>query len=541
MAWGTGSQAGDSVIRRLSPITLRILAVNSLALVILAVGLLYLDRYQEGLVRAEIEAIKTQANLIAGALGEGATVVDEDGEARLDINNARILVRRLSGQSLGRAQLFDENGGPLLDSLSVVRPGGVVTVLPLPDESEPGRLMAAIDRIYDWIFYALPRRDNFPPYIRAPLLHANDYPEGAIALLGEPAAGAYLEKDGHLVFTVAVPVQRYRQVIGVLMLSRPSNEMDDALRRVRFDIIMVFGAALLVTALMSIYLASSIARPLRRLAIAAERVRQGRSRGGIPDFAERGDEIGDLSVALRSMTAALQDRMSAIERFAADVAHELKNPLTSLRSAVETAARVEKPEQRARLTQIILEDVGRLDRLISDIASASRVDAEMARVEPQPVDLGRLLAALAEVHEATSDEPDLEGGIHIAVDIAPDFSPVVMGLEDRLVQVFRNLLANALSFSPPGTTIRIVVERQERHVRVAVEDEGPGIPPGKADAIFDRFYTERPQAEKFGLHSGLGLSISRQIVEAHGGTIRAENRTDRSGARFIVLLPLGVK
>jgi len=241
------------------------------------------------------------------------------------------------------------------------------------------------------------------------------------------------------------------------------------------------------------------------------------------------------------MTDALWRRMDAIEHFAADVAHEIKNPLTSLKSAVETVARVTDPEKQRRLLNVVVEDVARLDRLISDISDASRLDAEMSRIELEPVPVTDMLQALVDVHEASEKEgaPRLE--LVLPLGYARS-SLIVLGMETRLGQVFRNLITNAISFSPPGGTIRIAAERlNDDFVRITVEDEGPGLPEGKLEAIFDRFYTERPAGEKFGTHSGLGLSISKQIVEAHNGTIRAENRHDAQGrvvgARFVVLLP----
>jgi two-component system sensor histidine kinase ChvG len=335
-----------------------------------------------------------------------------------------------------------------------------------------------------------------------------------------------------------MPVQRYRQVVGALSVSRSSQAIDEAVRSVRLDILAVFACAFGVTVLLSIYLAGTIARPIRRLALAAEHVRVGRARATIPDFAHRGDEIGDLSRALREMTEALSQRLEAIERFAADVAHEIKNPLTSLRSAIETVARISDPAQQRRLMGLVLEDIQRLDRLISDIASASRLDAELARAEPASVDVAKLLDALVEVQQATG----AAGQPTLSLEADARAGLMITGIDDRLVQVFRNLIANAVSFSPPDGTIRIVAVRLGPTVRISIEDEGPGIPPGTEQAIFERFYTERPKTEKFGLHSGLGLSISKQIVEAHGGSIRAENRVEADGtvrgARFIVQFPV---
>jgi two-component system sensor histidine kinase ChvG len=346
---------------------------------------------------------------------------------------------------------------------------------------------------------------------------------------------------GRLMISVAVPVQRYRQVLGALMLSSDDTGIEVALRDVRIDILNVFLVVLSATVLLSLYLASTIARPVRRLAEAADQVRRGQGRKAqIPDLSSRGDEIGDLSAALKDMTAALWDRMDAIERFAADVAHEIKNPLSSLRSAVETIARVEDPMQQKKLMSILLDDVKRLDRLISDISDASRLDAELSRAELEPVAIGRMLETLIEIQRTA--QPD---GATFDLDLQGDADAlVVMGIEGRLVQVFRNLLSNAVSFSPPGGNIRIRCGREADAVIVAVEDQGPGIPDAKLEAIFDRFYTQRPPGEKFGTHSGLGLSISRQIVEAHGGRIWAENLRDPAaplggslGARFTVRLP----
>jgi two-component system sensor histidine kinase ChvG len=330
-------------------------------------------------------------------------------------------------------------------------------------------------------------------------------------------------------------------VLGAVLLSVGSADLEQAVRAVRLDILKVFLVALSVTVLLSIYLAGTIARPIRRLAAAAERVRRGLGRQvAIPDFSRRGDEIGDLSSALRDMTGVLWQRMDAIERFAADVAHEIKNPLTSLRSAVETAARIEDTTKQRRLLAIILEDVQRLDRLISDISDASRLDAELSRYEHAPIALDRMLETLVELHEATATEDSPRLRLVLPHGARPsDF--IVSGIEDRLVQVLRNLIANAISFSPPSGTLTLALQRDQGTVVVTIDDAGPGIPEGKLAAIFDRFYSERPAGEKFGTHSGLGLSISKQIVEAHRGVIRAENLRSpdgaTTGARFIVRLP----
>jgi two-component system sensor histidine kinase ChvG len=267
-------------------------------------------------------------------------------------------------------------------------------------------------------------------------------------------------------------------------------------------------------------------------------MREGRGRSGAvpPPLLARTDEIGELAGALDASARALWDRMDAIERFAVDVAHEIKNPLSSIRSATETLRAIEDPAKQRRLRAIIAEDVGRLDRLISDISDASRVDAELSRAATEPVDVAPILAALAEIHEATRDEDDPRLEL-----TPPEGRVVVLAVESRLVQVLRNLIANAVSFSPAGGTVGLRALETGAMVEISVEDSGPGIPEANLEHIFDRFYSERPQGERFGQHSGLGLSISRQIVEALKGRISAENRRDERGAivgaRFVVRLP----
>src|SRR5579883_153304 len=531
---------------RLSPLTRRILAVNVLALGLLGLGLLYLGEYQHSLVETELEALRTQGQIFAAALGEGA-VIDSMGEGQILVPGlGREMMRRLVEPTHTRARLFDASGALVADSRVLRGPGGMVQIKELPPPGESSPLERSLTWLYDSVINLLPWQSHYPSYVELPTQTAADYAEVQKALHGDVDEAVRSDRDsGGLVISAAVPVQRYKQVLGAVLLSSDSSEIDQAVRAVRFEILKVFIIALGVTVLLSVYLAGTIARPIRRLAAAAERVRRGHGRQVlIPDFTGRGDEIGDLSGAFRDMTSALWQRMDAIEHFAADVAHEIKNPLTSLRSAVETAARVADPVKQRKLLAVVLEDVQRLDRLITDISDASRLDAELSRVELEPVMIGRMLEALVDVHQATAadDGPCLVLTLPGPVG-TPEGDLPVLGIEGRLVQVFRNLIANALSFSPPGASIYIAAKRKGDVVVITVEDEGPGIPEGKLEAIFERFYSERPAGEKFGTHSGLGLSISKQIIEAHRGTIRAENRRDIDGsllgARFIVRLPTG--
>jgi two-component system, OmpR family, sensor histidine kinase ChvG len=533
--------------RRISPLTRRILAVNVLALALLGIGLLFLGEYESSLIDTELQALKTQGEIFAAALGEGA-VIDSVAEGEELIPElGRQMMRRLVEPTRTRARLFDAAGNLLADSRVLRGPGGIVQIRELPPPEAHGFFGRIADGLYDWIVGRLPSHAEWPEYRDSTTTKAADYPEVGRALAGDSAKTVRRDRGtGGLQLSVAVPVQRYKQVLGAVLLSVGSGDLERAVRAVRLDILKAFLFALAVTVLLSIYLAGTIARPIRRLATAADRVRRGLGREVvIPDFSRRGDEIGDLSSALREMTGVLWQRMDAIDRFAADVAHEIKNPLSSLRSAVETASRIEDPVKQRRLLAIILEDVQRLDRLISDISDASRLDAELSRHEHEPVALDRMLAALVELHDATATEGAPRLRLVIPRNARP-FDFVVPGIEDRLVQVLRNLIANAISFSPPGGTIALAVHRDQDTVVVTVDDEGPGIPDAKLAAIFDRFYSERPAGEKFGTHSGLGLSISKQIIEAHRGVIRAENRRGPSnamgggtviGARFIVRLP----
>ncbi|MGH6934134.1 MAG: stimulus-sensing domain-containing protein [Dongiaceae bacterium] len=524
--------------KRLSALTRRILTLNLLALAIPVAGLLYLDQYRDSLITSEIDALRTEGTLFAAALAETGVVAGPLGDEHLMPELARLTLRRMVEVSKDRARLFDNGGALVADSLRLISPDGVVEIETLPPPESKSLFASLMTDIYDGVVGLLPAGRRWPIYREDAEQTAADYPEVGRALSGDTGNAVYDNGKGGLVLNVAIPVQRYRQVLGGLLLTNNGEDIEAAVRGVRFDVLKVFGLAFGITVLISLYLAGTIARPIRRLADAADRVRRGHGRQiDIPDFSRRRDEIGDLSGALRDMTAALWQRMDAIERFAADVAHEIKNPLTSLRSAVETVARIGDPDQQRRLITIILDDVQRLDRLITDISDASRLDAELSRAEMAPVDVGDMLRTLVEMHDATAgpETPTID------LDIALHQDLVAPGIESRLVQVWRNLIGNAVSFSPPNGTINVMVVRDGRKVRVTVADEGPGIPPGKLTAIFDRFYSERPSGEKFGIHSGLGLSISRQIVEAHGGKITAENWHDDAGeitgALFTVTLP----
>lgn len=524
-----------------------------MALAILVGGLLYLGRYQDRIIAGELDSLLLQSRIIASAVAEGAVVIDKDDRNMLSPLLARMMVRRLAETTDIRTRLFDVDNTLLADS-RVLLNKGKVQIENLPSSREKPtfseRIVADLFDVLDVIH----ERHEYPLYKELEVQRGDHYEVVVRATKGEMATQVWRAPEGGLTLAVAVPVQHYKRILGTVMMSRSDANVDKAITTVRLDILKIFGITLLITVLLSLYLARAIAKPIRLLAMAAEGLRHGQKQivglagtsqllnpDAIPNFTDRHDEIGDLSGALRDLTAALAQRIGAIENFAADVAHEIKNPLTSLRSAVETAQRVTNPTDHMKLMHVIRDDVDRLDRLISDISNASRLDAELSRDEAVQIDIGRTLAVLIDFYRQES--PEHTNGAEVVL-VPLKEKLVVIGVEMRLAQVLQNLVDNALSFSPQSGKVTLSAWRDGRWVKLVIEDEGPGVPENKLAAIFDRFYSERPRDEKFGTHSGLGLSISKQIVEAHRGSISAENRRDSAGkiqgARFIVQLPSAI-
>jgi len=480
--------------------------------------------------------------------GESTSLKNEDiNRLEFPINPERAapILERLIVPTKTRARIYDRDGVLIVDTLNLHNRGSILRFDLPPPNTKKKKTFATFfkdlwNRVTRWIF-----SNNLPLQRELGGHNGRAFPEVVNALSGSKASVVRVNKQGELIVSVAVPIQRFRAVLGALVLSTEGGDIDNIVRAERWAIFRVFLVAASVTVLLSLLLAGTIAGPVKRLARAAELVRRGgtKARIEIPDLTERRDEIGYLSGSLREMTEALYGRIDAIERFAADVAHELKNPLTSLRSAAETLPLAKDNLVRQRLLEIIEDDVKRLDRLISDISDASRLDAELAREEMEPVNIALLLEAVVTV--ARDTKPDDAGSI--LLDVAPtDMGPdafVVEGRDIRLGQVIRNLLDNAQSFSPPHGTIRVTAARDGDEIEIIIDDEGPGIPPQSLIRIFDRFYTDRPGADAFGKNSGLGLSISKQIIEAHQGKIWAENRTADDdeqriiGASFHVRLP----
>ncbi|MDB5525887.1 MAG: Sensor histidine kinase ChvG [Rhizobium sp.] len=548
-----------------SSLTRQILFFNLVALVVLVGGILYLNQFREGLIDAKVESLLTQGEIIAAAVsasaqvdtnsitidpqkllelqaGQSITPVPNDEDLEFPIDPERIapVLRRLISPTHTRARIFDPDANLILDSRFLYSRGQVLRfdLPPVNSESTP-----LSERFSAW-FNRVLQPSNLPVYKESPGGDGLIYPEVKNALTGVRGAVVRVTEKGELIVSVAVPVQRFRAVVGVLLLSTQAGDIDQIVHGERLAIMRVFGVATMVNVILSLLLSSTIANPLRRLAAAAIRVRRGvKSREEIPDFSFRQDEIGNLSSAIREMTNSLYDRIAAIESFAADVSHELKNPLTSLRSAVETLPLAKSEDSKKRLLDIIQHDVRRLDRLISDISDASRLDAELARSDSKKVNLEKLLESLVDISSQVRSK-----GKKVPVTLAVDRKNlgkggfVVIGYESRLGQIITNLIENARSFVPDtGGTIDVRLRKEQGNCVVEIEDNGPGIEAENIDRIFERFYTDRPNSEDFGQNSGLGLSISRQIAEAHGGTLEAENVSDaagkRLGARFILTLP----
>ena len=573
-----------------SSLTRRIVVLNLGGLVVLVVGFLLLDQFRADLIAARIQSLTIQADIIAAAISASATgdtdsiTIDPDkllqlapGESvapspsdedatQFSINPALVgpFLHRLVTPTHTRARVYDSDGRLLLDSRSYSARGAVVRS-DLPDVSERRGFA-------DWIVAHL--RSLFltstAPRAEDPwATNGQTMPEVAGALQGKTQSLVRVNHMGETIVSVGVPIQHMMATRGALLLSTQGGDIDRVITSARLAQLRFFLVLAVVMLVLSLSLANTIAEPVRRLADAAERVRRGiRSRQQIPDFTARSDEIGHLSRALRDMTRALYSRLDAIESFAADVAHELKNPLTSLRSALETLPRVSTGHSRDRLIAVMQHDVRRLDRLISDISDASRLDAELARGEAGPVDVAALLRAVVSMAQDSPRGVRVELSIPVRRGKNASADYFVLGHDSRLAQVVTNLMDNACSFSEPGGVVRVAVERATARrepegkqffdqVVITVDDDGPGIPPHALERIFERFYTDRP-GQGFGQNSGLGLSISRQIVEAHGGRIWACNRpaelasvrvgspeTDNSdevtrhgaGARFVVELP----
>jgi two-component system sensor histidine kinase ChvG len=508
-----------------SPLARKIIIFNLMALVVLVAGVLFMNPFRDSLVLHREQGLVAEAHLIANVVEAGQSTA---------------LPRSLDNVAIGpglEVFLFDSTGAIVAQGVGAAR--GDSPIL----DGRSTIITDFLNSIWDAVSGLLTQEGPSVAVITSETL-ARDLLKQALG--GETAVNTGRGPDGGALFSVATPVMRGGVVVGVVALTSAEGEIDQLVRNEREQVLQMFVIALLVSIGLSLVLASTIANPLSDLAAAAElgRDRDARKmspgRVRIPDLAARPDEIGRLSVAMRGMVTALYDRIDANEQFAADVSHEIKNPLASLRSAVGSLRFVKKDEQREKLLDVIEHDVRRLDRLVSDISNASRLDSELVKEEEEEFNLIKTLSNLTEYLGQQAGKK----GVEFITDF-PSEQIMVHGLEARLAQVFVNLITNAVSFCEDGDAVRVWARRRENRVLIVVEDTGPGIPEQALTKVFKRFYSERPQTD-FGNHSGLGLAISKQIVEAHGGVIWAENirptnadpTSDPLGARFVVGLPI---
>jgi len=516
MASGTSSRMPSLSRSRWSrnwTLTHRILAVNLLTIVLLAFGVLYLDAFRNQLSEERLQLIRRETVMTANAIN-ASPPASRPG-----------LVAALARASNSRIRVYSADGSPSVDSWRTTGPS---YELRDPAEQRWAKGLArAADRGFNFLVGAKPLNDFIEPATD----HVSAWPEVLQAVAdGEVVTKARNAPDLTPVFSAAAPIGD-----SVVLLTTNDRDFTRIVRSQRRSLFAAMGVALLLSVALSLFLARTIVRPLRRIALAAHRVRLGRAREvKVPRLPSRRDEIGFLARSVSDMSQSLRQRIDNIEHFAADVTHELKNPLASLRSALDGMERVEDPELRAKLHDIASHDVLRLDRLIGDISEAARTDAELARAKFEPVDLGPLIEQLVGSWEYRRER----GDARIAFARPRKQSAVVLGDPARLARAIDNIIDNAVSFSPSGGLVEVAAAHVGESVRIRIDDEGPGVPTEAREAIFNRFHSVRPEDEQFGRHSGLGLAIARAIVEGHDGEIDVQDRDDApSGARFIITLP----
>ena len=491
----------------------RILAVNVLTILLVALSTLYLDVFRNRLSKERVRQTKIEATTTAEAL------------AHVPQAQWPELLASVSRSTGSRFRLYAANGALIADSWRLSGP-----TYELRDPSTEGwtkDVARALDRGFNTIVGAPQLGDFVEPSVD----RLAAWPEAQRArAIGKSVTNVRNAPDLTPVLSAAVPVNG-----DVLLATDNDRAFTRTVRSQRAVIASLMTAVILISVLLSLFLARTIVRPMRRLAIAAHRVRLGRSREvRVPRLPSRSDEIGLLARAVSDMSQSLRQRIDNIEAFAADVTHELKNPLASLRSAVEGIDRVDDPELKHKLMGIARDDVVRLDRLINDISEAARTDAELARAQFDRVDLGPLIEQIVASWETRREK----GDARIAFARPRKDTAAVMGKPDRLARAINNIIDNAISFSPPGGLVEIAAARVGDEVRIRIDDEGPGVPAEARQAIFNRFHSVRPEGEGFGRHSGLGLAIASAIVEGHDGEIDVQDRDDApSGARFTIRLP----
>ena len=515
----------------ISPLSARILAIMLLPLALFLVGLFSVDQYRHVLIAAELDALERQGRTLARSLALAEAEQNPFAQRQLSSQTMRHLLPLVGYGSELRARVFQPTGALMADTFQRGASRSLIRMQRKTEIAMRSLVRIKLVNMMNGLAASLSNRPPLPVVNIRGVRRAELLPEIMMALRGDTKRTVWRNPDGQLVLAVSLPIQDLRVVRGALLLTTTGGGIEQEIGDVQWAFVQLFAAILGVTVALGLYLSRSITRPIVQLASSADQLRMTRDTSltlrGLPD---RKDEIGQLSQALSDMTAELQRRIEATAGFAADVAHELKNPLTSLRSAVETVSRIEDPAQQSKLMDIILADVQRLDRLITDISQASRVDAELSILPDEAEDFAALLASWVQLSRERHNQ--------VVFTLYKTDRPVPVRLHTgRIIQILDNLLANAVTFNPEGKPINIHLQRKRTTAVVTMRDHGPGLPPGKQEKIFERFYTERPASEGFGIHSGLGLSISRQIAIAHGGILGAETHPE-GGALFTLTLPL---
>lgn len=546
----------------------RILVSNLIGFFVLLLGILYLGWYHTWLIDAKVDALKIQGKIIADAIASKAKVERErivfdanelpgqrsssrtyrdDGFAALELSispeEVTPILRKLIQSTNTRARIYARDGTLIVDTArSLRRWRAALRNEPTENTGKAPSTQNFWTRLTRYLF-----DEPLPVYQEIGSANGTAYAEVRQALEGNQRSMLLLNDKGEQIVSLAVPIRRFKTVQGVLLLSTRPGEIDEILSEERSVILTLAAIALFASIVTSLLLARTVAGPMRRLSEAAEQASHNiAARTQLPEYANRSDEVGQMAAAFRAMTKALYRRIEASEKFAADVAHELKNPLTAARSIAESLSLAKNEEERRHLVEQIQNELNRLNRLITDVSNASRLDAELARQEMRPVDITTVLRGVVTIFRDILGDDQRQ--VRLVIEDAPlEGAYIVSGDEGRIGQVLTNLVDNAISFSPKTGTITVRARSTPPHMEIYVEDEGPGIPEDRLEVIFDRFYTDRPDTEaKEGKNSGLGLSISREIIRAHGGQISAENRFEDGsgpddaplGARFVVKLPL---
>ena len=565
---------------RFRSLTTRLFVFNLIGVTLLIIGVFYFNQTRQWQIEDATKNLRAQGEIIAAAIARNTNpnranvnidaeeLLESDISGGRDLDNSDLpalefpikpqligpVFRQLIRPTNTRARVYNLDGTLILDSHTFLDGGLNSTKSMTSTSDETGvnfraRLQKLMSTILAWF-----RGNELPLYREIGQANGNAYHEVSLAINGTTTPLLMVNEKGQHIVSIGVPVRRTKTILGALQLTTRGGDIDKRLAAERWTLFLLATGAILATILSTLLLAGTIGRPMRRLSDAAKHVRRTiRARTEIPEMPDRLDEIGQLSAAFRDMTQALYRRIEASEKFAADVAHELKNPLTSVRSAAETLRFAKSDNDRQELIETIENDVKRLDRLITDIASSSRLDAELAMGDLKSLDISDMLSVIVDVFRDIHEDRN----INIELDIAdPQVSSDqfrILGHDSRLGQVLNNLIDNAVSFSPEGATVWVRARRLAEDIEIRIEDEGTGIPPKNIEKIFKRFYTDRPDPDAFGLNSGLGLSISRDIVIAHNGRIWAENRFadnaqptkgasssevgDILGACFVICLP----